>query len=234
MPANNRYTLRAFQPADQAALAACDFTFTTRQVLSLRKTLGSAGSAHAFTVRWELTVRELEGQYMGSYGLSDEDWEVVLQRGQTSPSLLVVAEFEGKPVGLLDVSFEDWNETAKVWNLYVDAAHRGQGLGRQLIQRAAEWARQPDARQPDHRARALVVETQTNNYPACQFYRANGFELSGIDDHFYTNDDINAKMGTGEVALFWYLAIQPANQPPAKAAKDGASSASSTTKAPTA
>lgn|GEM_PF-547513 len=202
----NRYTIRAFEPADQATLDACDFSFTTRQVLNLRKT-----ASLDLSIRWELTLRELEGQHMGNYGLADYDWELVLQRGQTSPSLLNVAEFEGRPVALLDVSFEDWNETAKVWNLYVDVAHRGQGVGRRLIQRAVEWARQPD-----HLARALVVETQTNNVPACEFYKANGFELSGIDDHFYTNDDINAKMGMGEVALFWYLAIQP----PAKANKD--------------
>ena len=200
----NRYTLRAFEPADQAALATCDFTYTTRQVLSLRKS-PSVGLG----IRWELTLRELEGQHMGDYGLADYDWELILQRGQTSPSLLTVAEFEGKPIALLDVSFEDWNETVKVWNLYVDAAHRGQGLGRRLVQRAAEWARQPE-----HLARAVVVETQTNNYPACQFYLANGFELCGIDDHFYSNDDVNAKMGMGEVALFWYLAIQPPAKPP--------------------
>ena len=206
---NNRYTIRAFEPADQVALAACDFTYTTQQVLSLRKT-PSAGPA-GLGIRWELTLRDLEGQHMGDYGLADYDWEAILQRGQTSPSLLSVVEFEGVTVALLDVSFEDWNETAKVWNLYVDAAHRGQGLGRRLVKHAAEWARQPE-----HRARALVVETQTTNVPACLFYRANGFDLSGIDDHFYSNDDINAKMGLGEVALFWYLAIQP----PAKPAKD--------------
>jgi ribosomal protein S18 acetylase RimI-like enzyme len=190
------YTIRPFTPEDRAAIDACDFTFTTKTVLSLRKTVRGAAAT------WELTERELEGQYMGNYALAEHDWEFLLQRQASNPSLLCVAETEGKPVALLDVSFEDWNETVRIWNLYVDAAHRASGLGKKLIAHAAAWARAPE-----HKARALVAETQTNNYAACNFYKACGFELSGIDDHFYSNSDAIAKMGVGEVALFWYLAI---------------------------
>ena len=193
------YTLRPFKPEDRAAIDACDFTFTTKTVLSLRKT------AREVATTWELTPRELEGQYMGNYALADHDWEFLLQRQASSPSLLCVAEeaaSTGKPVALLDVSFDDWNETARIWNIYVDAAQRGKGLGKKLIAHAAAWARAPE-----RKARALMAETQTNNWPACNFYKAYGFELSGIDDHFYSNSDAIAKMGVGEVALFWYLAL---------------------------
>ncbi|NJM40188.1 MAG: GNAT family N-acetyltransferase [Anaerolineae bacterium] len=190
------YSIRPFKPEDRTAIDACDFTFTTKTVLSLQKTVRGVGAT------WSLTERELEGQYMGNYALADHDWEYVLQRQTGSPSLLCVAETEGKPVALLDVSLEEWNETARIWNLYVDAAHRANGLGKQLIARATAWAREPE-----HKARALVVETQTHNWAACNFYKSCGFELCGIDDHFYSNNDAIAKMGIGEVALFWYLAL---------------------------
>ena len=80
------YTLRPFKPEDRAAIDACDFTFTTKTVLSLRKT------AREVATTWELTPRELEGQYMGNYALADHDWEFLLQRQETNPSLLCVAE----------------------------------------------------------------------------------------------------------------------------------------------
>ena len=190
------YTIRLFIPEDRAAINACDFTFTTKSVLSLRK------NSRGIATSWELTERELEGQYMGNYALAEHEWEFTLQRQANSPSLLCVAEAEGKPIALLDVSFEDWNETARIWNLYIDAAHRANGLGKKLIAHAAAWARAPE-----HKARALVAETQSNNCPACHFYKACGFELSGIDDHLYSNSDAIAKMGVGEVALFWYLSL---------------------------
>ena len=187
------WNIRPFETIDQPALDACDFSFTTHKVLALRKT------ARGLTTGWELLERDLEGQYTGNYGLSAAEWEVVRQRGESQAALLLVAAPQGAPIALIDVGFEDWNETARIWNLYVDVKQRGQGLGRQLIERAAEWARGPE-----RKARALVVETQSNNHPACQFYLTCGFELSGIDDHFYSNNDREAKMGIGEVALFWY------------------------------
>jgi streptothricin acetyltransferase len=47
--------------------------------------------------------------------------------------------------------------------------------------------------------RAISLETQTNNWPACRFYQRFGFQLTGIDDHYYTNHDMADK----EIALFW-------------------------------
>ena len=63
--------------------------------------------------------------------------------------------------------------------------------------------------EPRHRVgarrglRGIVLETQTNNLPACRFYQAMGFKLCGIDDHFYSNDDIGVK----EVAIFWWYEL---------------------------
>ena len=190
------WTIRPFEAKDQAALDACDFTFSTQKVLSLYKLV------KGLTTQWSLSERDLEGQYTGNYALGTGEWEVMRARGEESPALLLVAEQAGLPIALLDVGFEDWNETARIWNVYIDAKHRGQGLGRALIAQAAAWASAPE-----RKARALIAETQTNNYPACQFYLACGFELSGIDDHFYSNNDRDAKMGIGEVALFWYKAL---------------------------
>jgi ribosomal protein S18 acetylase RimI-like enzyme len=61
-----------------------------------------------------------------------------------------------------------------------------------LMQHTISWAR-------ERGLRAILLETQTNNTPACRFYARLGFELIGINEIFYTNSDLER----GEVALFW-------------------------------
>ncbi|MBV9281740.1 MAG: GNAT family N-acetyltransferase, partial [Chloroflexi bacterium] len=46
----------------------------------------------------------------------------------------------------------------------------------------------------------IAVETQINNYPAVSFYRKHGFEISGFNDHLYSNDDLARQ----DVALFLF------------------------------
>jgi len=50
------------------------------------------------------------------------------------------------------------------------------------------------------RLRGILVETQSNNFPAVRFYQKQGFELVGFNDHLYTNDDT----GRDDVALFLF------------------------------
>jgi streptothricin acetyltransferase len=116
----------------------------------------------------------------------------ILRRFQRADGLHLVVEHEGRLAGILDVVPETWNHTAWIWNIMLDCDIRGQGIGRELFHRAITWARQQGYR-------ALTIETQTNNVPACKFYARVGCELEGIRDAYYTNEDIER----GEVALFW-------------------------------
>ena len=93
-------------------------------------------------------------------------------------------------------SAKSWRHAARLWNIAIDRAYRRQGLGRELIRRGLAWARTENLR-------AVWLETQTNNLPACRFYQAMGFKLCGMDDHFYSNDDIGVK----EVAIFWWYEL---------------------------
>jgi streptothricin acetyltransferase len=90
-----------------------------------------------------------------------------------------------------------WRNTAFVWNILIDRAYRRQGLGTQLMRRVIDWARSVGLR-------GVVCETQTNNLPACRFYQKFGFQLCGVDDHFYSNEDVALK----EVALFWWYELK--------------------------
>ena len=87
-----------------------------------------------------------------------------------------------------------WNGYAYIDNLAVDEKHRRKGVGRALMARAMEWAK-------ERRLPGLMLETQNNNVAACRLYESCGFELRGFDTHLYKGLDPN----TDEIALYWYL-----------------------------
>ena len=130
-----------------------------------------------------------------SQGLSivrQSDQEEIKHR-MSGQALQLVAEKNGRLVALLDAEVESWRRVLKVWNLLVDEEHLRQGIGTELMQRARQFAAQ-------NRCRAISVEAQATNWPALCFYMKMGFEVCGVDDHFYTNRDLERK----EVALYLY------------------------------
>ena len=93
-------------------------------------------------------------------------------------------------VGWIEVGHEMWNNRLRVWELLVAARHRHRGIGRALMSKAIDVAREVGAR-------AVVLETQSCNVPAIRFYQAQGFDLLGFDRTAYTNRDLER----GEVRL---------------------------------
>lgn len=99
--------------------------------------------------------------------------------------------FDGeKLLGFIELSLEDWNNRLRIANIWVDEGYRYQGIGKSLITKAIETAKNGGQR-------ALILETQSCNDPAIRFYLSCGFELVGLDSIHYQNDDIQR----GEVRL---------------------------------
>ena len=145
-------------------------------------------------VGFALRIEELE-QPFRSQGISiirEKDKDLIKSR-MAGQALQLVVEENGRLVGLLDAEVESWRRILKVWNLLVDEEYRRQGIGTALMRRAHEFARENDCR-------AISAETQTTNWPALSFYLKMGFRVCGVDDHSYTNRDVERK----EVALFLY------------------------------
>jgi ribosomal protein S18 acetylase RimI-like enzyme len=133
-------------------------------------------------VRWELVERALATPYEKGHGYDfdlERRTEIAERLQQPDVCFLRVAEEGGERlVGLLDVEYTDWNNAVTLHNLYVDREFRGDGLGRRFWALLVRFAK-------DCGARAIRVETQTNNVPALRFYLAMGCRLSGIDDALY-------------------------------------------------
>ena len=81
---------------------------------------------------------------------------------------------------------EDWSNRLIITELWVHEKYRRKGIGHALMSVAKEQANL------EHR-RAIILETQSCNVPAINFYRNEGFELIGFDSCCYSNRDIERK-----------------------------------------
>lgn len=177
---------------DLPLLHTIDANFCSDRFLDVRK------SSEGFNVTWQLIERPLDPPFISTdYNIPAYELEELADRLQKNDGLYLAGEDDGRLIAFLDMPRERWRNTALISNLYVEQKFRRRGIGAELINRAAAWAKEQNIR-------AIWLETQSNNFPACQFYRVCGFELCGIDDHFYSNEDITIK----EVALFWWLVIK--------------------------
>ena len=92
------------------------------------------------------------------------------------------AFYHNRLIGVVEGSLESWNNRFRIANLLVWDDFRSQGIGKTLIQKAEEAAKNSNARM-------LVLETQTCNRKAVDFYLAMGFRPIGFDLFCYTNSD---------------------------------------------
>jgi len=186
-------TIRPLAFADIPRLSGIDAEFESGRFLDVEKT------TRGFEVTWRLVERPLVPPFRSTdYSFDERECDEIAARLRKGDGLWLVAQDAqtGQLAALLDVEREGWHHAARLWNIAIDRAYRRQGLGRELVRRALAWARSENLR-------GVWLETQTNNLPACHFYQAMGFKLCGIDDHYYSNDDIGVK----EVAIFWWYEI---------------------------
>ena len=91
-----------------------------------------------------------------------------------------------KLIAVIEGSLESWNNRYRIWNFLVDKKYRRDGYGKSLFQHMVGIAK-------ELKARALVLECQSCNDPAIQFYLDRGMHFIGFDTMSYTNNDIEQK-----------------------------------------
>ncbi|MDW0116512.1 GNAT family N-acetyltransferase [Sporosarcina thermotolerans] len=94
-----------------------------------------------------------------------------------------LAKLHDEEVAIMVVQQMEWNNTLLIHDLYVDDRYKKNGIGRILMEVAKKRA-------TELCVRSIILETQTSNYPAIQFYLKNGFELIGFNSISYSNEDV--------------------------------------------
>ncbi len=93
---------------------------------------------------------------------------------------------DGELIAALETNPETWSNRLRITELWVHENHRRRGLGHELI----EVAKQQAIREG---RRALMLETQSCNVNAVDFYIHEGFELICLDTCCYNNNDLARK-----------------------------------------
>lgn len=89
-------------------------------------------------------------------------------------------------VAAIETDPELWSNRLRITELWVAEEYQKQGIGHALIEMAKEQARR-------ERRRAIILETQSCNVNAVDFYQHEGFSLIGMDTCCYKNNDLQRK-----------------------------------------
>lgn len=89
-------------------------------------------------------------------------------------------------VAALETDQELWSNRLRITELWVAEEYQKKGIGHALIDIAKEQARR-------ERRRAIILETQSCNVNAVDFYQHEGFTLIGMDTCCYKNNDLQRK-----------------------------------------
>ena len=93
---------------------------------------------------------------------------------------------DGRLLAAVEVCPEEWSRRLLITELFVDETIRGRGYGKKLMDLAKRLTE-------DGGYRALMLETQSSNVNAVDFYFHQGFTLIGFDSCCYTNEDLDRK-----------------------------------------
>ncbi|MFD3695427.1 GNAT family N-acetyltransferase [Streptomyces sp. NPDC058646] len=168
-------------PGDAGAIEALDSSFTTDTVFEV------AATDTGFTLR-EVPV---EPPLHKVFPPEEHDEQALAgARDSAGDARTYVALAGGRVCGFAAVGYTPWNRRLAIEDIEVAPAHRGRGIGRALMECAAEFARERGA---DH----LWLEVSSVNAPAVHAYRRMGFTFCGLDTALY-----GGTPAAGEQALF--------------------------------
>ena len=116
-------------------------------------------------------------EYSFSDKLYEDHWEHAYAWGVLIHDELVAA---------IETDQELWSNRLRITELWVAKKYQKQGIGHALMEMAKEQARR-------ERRRAIILETQSCNVNAIDFYQHEGFGLIGMDTCCYKNNDLQRK-----------------------------------------
>lgn len=162
--------LRPFTRADVWPILS---GYETREIYQVEKTETDS------LTRFDFRLVQLEQPFHDDFynDFTDEEikiWNHILPQGYSFGAYQA-----GELVGLAVVEVWPDEQRARVWEFHVRAECRRMGIGRALMERVLDRARQ------DHLG-LVMLETQNTNVNAIRFYRRLGFSVEAIDiGHYY-------------------------------------------------
>ncbi len=127
------------------------------------------------------TINLAKEKFHERYHKRDErDKTVQPYKGDSEIYLAYVGDEEA---GQLQIEFQEFNKSVRVWDIDVWPKFKRYKIGTALINLCKDRAKELGARR-------IVLETQSSNLAAIEFYKSMGFKLIGLDASHYHNDDV--------------------------------------------
>lgn len=147
---------------------------------------GSGFTASVEKKTFDTPVTHTPEEYDFPDKLYQEHWEDAYAWGIVIDGTLAAA---------VETNPEKWSNRLRVTELWVADAYQKQGVGHALMEVVKEQARQ-------ERRRTVILETQSCNVNAVDFYLHEGFTLIGMDTCCYRNNDLQRKEVRLEMGWF--------------------------------
>ncbi len=141
---------------------------------------------------WQVTQQQDSGQFITRFQtvrlpramrVQYPAWSEALLAHQQRGDLILVAAETTEVRGYLDQETQPDQGIAWLHHLVVASDRRRQGVGKALLQRGVQHARQLEL---SH----MMTVVQSKNYPAIQFLGQQGFRFCGYNERYYHNRDI--------------------------------------------
>lgn len=120
----------------------------------------------------EIKEHKLKEEYIKEWKQSKESMKYFKEVISQGYSLGVYKSEE--LIGFSIMSYYGWNNSMWIENIRVSEKYQGKGIGKELVEELKKLSQKKGAR-------ILGLETQSTNYPAIQFYKNCGFDISGVD-----------------------------------------------------
>lgn len=148
-------------------------------------------SSIEYSGSFEFILKEKKMSYSKQWETNDDELETLndcIEKGNSFG-----AYHNGQLTGWIIGERREWNNSFYIENILIREDYRRQGIGIQLIKSAIKEARRSGCR-------VIELETQNTNYPAIQFYRRMGFNITGLNTRLYADSD--------EIALYMTLDLE--------------------------
>lgn len=144
---------------------------------------------------WKKTDYLLVAEATNSSGPAETDLPEEAAASEALPLLATDPETHSDILGYVGLAVDGSRHVAWITTGAVQLDYRRQGIGTHLLNEARTWADR-------YRLRSLLIELQTKNYPAINFFQKNGFFFSGYNNAYYA---------THEIALFFAKRLEKFN-----------------------
>ncbi len=141
---------------------------------------------------WQVTQQEEQGEVVTrfrvvrlprSMPVRYPAWGEALLANQERGDVILVAAEAAEVRGYIDVQCLPDQGIAWLHHVIVGPGHRRRGLGKALLLRAMQEARQQGMIK-------TMVAVQSKNYPGISFLHHHGFTFCGYNEGYYRNQDI--------------------------------------------